>query len=138
MDADHNNKELNSPASNSSANAHPPGFIPPSSRAPYDKHVTLEEYMYYAAKTREQEKLEDANNPQEGTGILSGLFKRKTQKSGSLAPSSPTASHEKVANSDEETSANGRAVISPDEWRDASRLMRTASCENDGLYCYGG
>jgi hypothetical protein len=130
MSADLSNRKSDSPSSGNDVNEHPPGFIAPSSRAAYDKHVTIEEYMYYAAKTREEERIQDANQPEESTGILAGLFKRKSGKKAAGA-ASPTISNEKTANSDDETTrANGRAVISPDEWRDASRLMRTASCEH--------
>lgn len=110
---------------------HPSSFIPPSARAAYDKNVTIEEYMYYAKQTREEERVA-LPNPEKSTGMIDQVF-RRTSVEQTLAAAPPADGHESPSDSNEKekhgaTSDLGRAVITKDEWRDASRLMRTASC----------
>lgn len=119
-----------SPTCNSS-HEHPSSFIPPSARAAYDKNVTLEEYIYYAKQTRKEEQVA-LPNPDKSNGMIDQLLRRPSveQSHSAGSPSdgveSPSGIHEKV--NSEASTGLGRAVISNDEWRDASRLMRTASC----------
>ena len=106
----------------------PSTFIAPSDRPAYDSTVTLEEYMYYARQTREEEKAL-VPNPEKAGGLLAQVFRRKAVDTMVNTPGagSPNGASEKAALGGPE--ADGRAKISPDEWRNASRLMRTASCK---------
>jgi hypothetical protein len=104
-----------------------PTFIAPCDRPAYDKSVTLEEYMYYAKTTRQEEK-DTPLSPAQSDSFLSQIFHRKTVDDAAATPSgteSPNGAHE--SNISQNSASDGRARISPDEWRDASRLMRTAS-----------
>lgn len=103
----------------------PPTFIAPSDRPAYDTRVTLEEYMFYAKQTREEEKRE-LPNPEKSQGFLDQVFRRKSVDAGTVL--SGTDSPPVNGKSGSITSSpEGRAQISADEWRNASRLMRTAS-----------
>lgn len=108
---------------------HPPTFINPCDRKAYDRSVTLEEYMHYAKLTREEEKL-DQPMDDKAVGFLQQVFRRKsvTAETAISGTQSPPSGDEKQRSPSDV--AAGRAHISPSEWRDASRLMRTASCKS--------
>lgn len=107
---------------------HPSTFISPCDRPAYDKSVTIEEYMHYAKLTRQEEK-DLPPNPEKSGSFIDQVFRRKSVESAITAngTNSPTTADEKTGT--QAQPLDGRATISPDEWRDASRLMRTASCE---------
>lgn len=113
---------------------HSATFIPPSARKAYDKDVTFEEYIHYATKTRAEEK-ERLPNVDKSGGLLD-QFKEKVLRRGSATTA--VAASTNGSDSPNEKDAprrqsrlhdDGRAVITDDEWRNASRMMRTASCE---------
>ena len=56
---------------------HPATFIPPSARKAYDKDVTFEEYIHYAAKTRTEEKQQLPNVDKSG-GLLDQFKENST------------------------------------------------------------
>ena len=110
---------------------HPPSFIPPSARKAYDKDVTIEEYIHYARLTREEEKVQ-LPNPDKSAGMINQILRRPSveQSLEATQPSDDSGLSNGHGESDKaQTQKEGRAVITADEWRDASRLMRTASCE---------
>lgn len=117
---------------------HPATFIPPSARKAYDTDVTIEEYMYYAKLTRAEQKNE-LPNPDKAGGITE-QFKAHVLRRPSATPapevgdvngsgSSSPPNEKDAARRQSEIKTDGRAVITEDEWRNASRMMRTASCE---------
>ena len=114
----------------------PSTFVHPSKRRMFDKNVSLEEYMYYAKITREQEEADYRSPDIPKTGLLQQVLGR--------GPTPPAAPHalagtpgadmkEKQAIGGEPEgnsrrgSRFGHASISNDEWLNASRAMRTAS-----------
>lgn len=121
----------------------PETFISPMKRKLHDPHVTFEEYLHYAARTRIEEKT-DLTIPE--TSILQQVFRRKsspeTEASATNGVTSTDTSEkvEKLSNSsgerqgDHEPGQRRRSsllsrhsVITEAEWRNASRALRTAS-----------
>ena len=106
---------------------HPATFISPSQRKAYDKGVSFEEYIYYAERTRAEQK-EHLPNPEKAGGLIAQVLRRKSvssvhgQDSSSDSPGADT-----TQNGEKVDDREGRAVITDDEWRNASRMMRTAS-----------
>lgn len=123
----------------------PSTFISPSQRKLYDSSVTFEEYVHYAQRTREEEKAQPATVE---TGIIGQIFRRQSHATLEPMPApyaddetADKSSGEKAALPDangttagDETSEPRRrsilsrhSVITDDEWRNASRALRTAS-----------
>lgn len=88
--------------------------IKPQHRNLYDRSITLEEYHYYAQKTRaEQDALEKPKTP------WSSILKGKKHTSEDVAPpDAMTGNLSKKSN---------RLEITDEEWTNASRAFRTAS-----------
>lgn len=89
--------------------------IPPQTRKLYDNDVTLEEYRYYAKRTREEQRLLPKPKTQ-----WSRFFGRKDKNANADQP-------DVIAVSKDVGTKDGRAVISDEEWTNASRAFRTAS-----------
>jgi len=118
----------------------PETFIHPSQRKTYDKNVTLEEYRHYAKITRAQEEEDFKKGAASPSFLQSVLGRGKTiapEHRNSVSPGpassvSPPLSIEKeigVGHDDSRrrSTRSGHAVITNDEWQNASRAMRTAS-----------
>ncbi|KAF2152446.1 hypothetical protein K461DRAFT_327932 [Myriangium duriaei CBS 260.36] len=91
-------------------------YIRPQARKLYDPAVTLEEYYFYARRTREEEK--DLPKPKTNWGEFFGKTK---SHDGSATSVAPVDSHAVSTNQDH------RIHISDEEWTNASRAFRTAS-----------
>jgi len=96
---------------------HSGAFIKPQARKLHDENVTLEEYFYYAQKTREEEKALEP--PQLRWAEIINRKKPSPDDANAVAEKS----HVEVNFTDPKT----RAKISDEEWINASRAMRTAS-----------
>ncbi|EXJ73654.1 uncharacterized protein A1O5_03416 [Cladophialophora psammophila CBS 110553] len=124
----------------------PKTYISPSQRKLYDPNVTFEEYIHYANRTREEEKTQQ--NIADG-GIIQQVFRRKssvttqgvpvdngvaTTAAEKDAPEKSAAPGENGHGSQESAPQSRRrsllsrhSVITEEEWRNASRALRTAS-----------
>ncbi|EXJ60239.1 hypothetical protein A1O7_04391 [Cladophialophora yegresii CBS 114405] len=114
-------------------------LISPSQRKLYDPAVTFEEYVHYAQRTREEEKIQQ-NIPAED-GILQQVFRRKSHVTDEPMPvpfsgvdTAEKASdkgghpaHGEDPKSRRRSILSRHSVITDDEWRNASRALRTAS-----------
>jgi hypothetical protein len=89
------------------------GYIRPHKRKPHDPDVRFEEYVYYALQTRAEE---DSHPPESSfvAGLVAKVYPRKIQAS-TGAGECPVISSVKCA------------VISDEEWLNASRAFRTAT-----------
>ncbi|KAI0484034.1 transmembrane amino acid transporter protein-domain-containing protein [Xylariaceae sp. FL0804] len=93
-------------------------YVRPQARKLHDPDVTLEEYYYYAQRTREEQAA--LESPQmKWVELLGG---KKKAGSGSDEPA-PAAHTNNVSLSHQE----GRLQITDEEWTNASRAFRTAS-----------
>ncbi|OAP65406.1 hypothetical protein AYL99_01378 [Fonsecaea erecta] len=122
----------------------PETYISPSQRKLYDSAVTFEEYVHYANRTREEEKAQQ--NIPDG-GIMQQVFRRKSSvaaAAGVPVDNSVDAAEKEKAEKAVTPGANGHdsqeneqprrrsifsrhSVVSEEEWRNASRALRTAS-----------
>ena len=100
-------------------------YTHPQMRALHDKSITFEEYHYYALQSRAEEDASHRSS-QNGTatrGFLSTIIPGKS--------SSPESSDEKRSQSiipDTNLSVpDNRAVVTDEEWTNASRAIRTAT-----------
>lgn len=84
-------------------------YFPPSQRKIHDSDVTFEEYHYYAQRTREEQKLLEAPQWQ-----WKKVFSSKKKDAHAV-------------DEKHETPSNTGAVITEEEWTNASRSFRTAS-----------
>ena len=94
----------------------------PQARKLHDANVTLEEYMYYAQKTREEEKTLESPQLQWRT-LLSGKKKKNNVNTESNGEGEGP---KRSADVNLGNPAN-RLEISDEEWTNASRAFRTAS-----------
>jgi hypothetical protein len=92
-------------------------FVRPQHRKLHDPNVSFEEYYYYAQQTR----IEEDSHPRTGreTSWLSLIWPSKTDKG-----MSHDVSDDAKRNF---SSSHTRAVVSDDEWNNASRALRTAT-----------
>ena len=88
------------------------GRILPHMRKMYDTDVTFEEYLYYAEQTREEELHQTKTSYEQS--FLSIIFPSKSS-GGVQKEHSPTPS------------TDGTAVVTEEEWTNASRALRTAT-----------
>ncbi|OAG34630.1 hypothetical protein AYO21_11226 [Fonsecaea monophora] len=122
----------------------PETYISPSQRKLYDPGVTFEEYVHYANRTREEEKVQQ--HITDG-GIMQQVFRRKSSVTAEGVPvnngGDTTAEKENTEksvlpgtdshDSQEPTRPRRRSILSrhslvtEEEWRNASRALRTAS-----------
>ena len=99
-------------------------YTRPQMRALHDKSITFEEYHYYALRSRAEEDLDHrtSKNANGSRGFLSVLTGKDP---------SPVASDEKRRRStvpDVNLSVpDNRAVVTDEEWTNASRALRTAT-----------
>ena len=105
-------------------------MIRPQQRALYDSKVPFEEYYYYAQKTRLEEEGRDDGQKTRIRDLLIPNMGRKTAEM-------EMADHEKrrssaIADNINLSNKDKRAVITDEEWRNASRALRTAS----GAACF--
>ena len=94
-------------------------YIRPSARKLHDPDITLEEYHFYARKTREEEELLEAPKTQ-----WSKFFARKPQ---GRADSGHDNDPSKINTDVNLTDKDNNFQISDEEWTNASRALRTAS-----------
>lgn len=105
-------------------------MVRPQERGLYDINVPFEEYYYFAQKTRAEEETRDDGVK---TRIRDLLIPNMGRKTGEVE----MADHEKrrssaIAENINLSNRDKRAIISDDEWRNASRALRTAS----GAACF--
>ncbi|KAK4692319.1 hypothetical protein P7C71_g4858, partial [Lecanoromycetidae sp. Uapishka_2] len=93
-------------------------YIKPQERLLHDPAVTFEEYQYYARRTREEEKLLESPKLR-----WREIINRKTTKNAHPIDSGPDGAMLEV----NFTNEKHRIEITDEEWRNASRAMRTAS-----------
>ena len=120
--------------------------VTPAQRKIYDSDVTFEEYVHYAKRTREEEKHDQNIAPE--SGILQQVFRRKSHTLDEPMPvpyngvdgadktpfekeTTPgTNAHAGENDIDQlrrRSILSRHSVISDNEWRNASRALRTAS-----------
>lgn len=110
-----------------------PGYIKPQQRLLHDPNVTFEEYHYYALKTREEEIEIDRNDPNAGkTRLVDIIFppKKGPGADGQVvsAPQGPEEAEKRRSSVNVNfANAAARAVITDEEWKNASRAFRTAT-----------
>ena len=110
-----------------------PGYIRPQERLLHDPRVSFEEYHYYALKTRAEEDAIDRNDPSHGkVRLIDILFppKRGPGVQGQLptAPVSPPDEEKRRSSVNANLADRAtRAVITDEEWKNASRALRTAT-----------
>ena len=112
-----------------------PGYIKPQQRLLHDPMVSFEEYLYYARMTRDEEDEIDRNDPtRHKTRIRDILFppKRGPGADGEIIQMPPGLNPEEQAKRRSSVNANlankaTRAVVTDDEWKNASRALRTAT-----------
>lgn len=93
------------------------GAIRPQHRQLYDCNVSIEEYLYYAERTRADQNLTSRVNNSAKIPLYKVIFPPK---------SNATELEEKMANANTNT-ASQRAMISDDEWTNASKALRNAT-----------
>jgi len=112
-----------------------PGYIKPQQRLLHDPDVSFEEYLYYARKTRDEEDEIDRNDPtRHKTRFRDILFppKRGPGADGAIIQMPDGLNPEEQAKRRSSVNANlankaTRAVVTDDEWKNASRALRTAT-----------
>ena len=94
-------------------------YIRPCERKLHDPDVTLEEYLFYAKRTREEERSLEAPETQWGK-----FFSRKPKENSDLGRVNDST---KIDTSVNLADKDNRLHISDEEWTNASRALRTAS-----------
>ena len=94
-------------------------YIKPQARLLHDPAVTFEEYQYYASRTREEEKHLESPHLQWRQIINPKTNKEAHQHDADPEGNVPQANFAKEGD---------RIQITDEEWTNASRAMRTASC----------
>ena len=117
-----NNIEAKAVASADKAGVKPTVAFRPQDRALYDHNVTLEEYMYYASKTRAEEAANAAQAPK--TTLRDILFPSGGKPH--LASTESTGALDQLRDVNLNKAEN-RTAVSPMEWTNASRALRSAS-----------
>lgn len=97
-------------------------YIKPQARKLHDPDITLEEYYYYAQKTREEEK--GLTPPKLRWAELLKRKKEPNDLNAADAAAADAAKHHTEVNF---TNPEERLRISDEEWSNASRAFRTAS-----------
>ncbi len=92
-------------------------FIRPQHRPLYDSSVSFEEYLYYAERTRADQKESSALEERNKIPILRIIFPPKTNK---------VELDDKMAHLNTNV-ASTRAGITDEEWTSASKAMRNAT-----------
>jgi hypothetical protein len=122
MDAD--NIEAKAVTSTEKRNAKPTAvFVRPQDRALHDPKVTLEEYMYYAGKTRAEE---DVNASQAPKTMIKDILFPSSGKA-QLATHEATGAIDQTLDNVNLNKAENRAAVSDLEWTNTSRALRSAS-----------
>lgn len=103
-----------------------PSAIRPQHRPLHDSSVTLEEYMYYAEKTRAEEDAVAATKPP--TTFMELIFPSKgtARRIEGFKPTEKEAKENPPANPNAAASGN-KLLITDLEWTNASRALRSAS-----------
>ena len=94
-------------------------YIKPQARLLHDPAVTFEEYQYYAWRTREEEKHFESPHLQ-----WRQIIDPKANKEAHQHDSDPDVNVPQANFANE----GDRLQITDEEWTNASRAMRTASC----------
>lgn len=102
----------------------------------HDPNVSFEEYMYYASITRAEEKIANeayvqAQGPKSVKSVLMGRFSKGDHAA--KLPQSPSATDSPVnekemgfgEKSGEATTTGSNMQVTPAEWKQASRALRT-------------
>ena len=112
--------------------------IPPSARRAYDKDVSFEEYLHRALETRNEEQ---QGTKSDAAGSMSEQINlhivdhsltssaHSTTGDGGSGFQSLLRKKEDPIDQQSQVRTEGRAVITENEWRNASRAKRTASCK---------
>lgn len=98
-------------------------YTRPQMRKLHDPTISFEEYYYYAQETRAEEEGNELQND-EKTGIINLIFPAKSGKGAGGSDEKRRASLVPQVNT---SSKEQRAVVSDDEWANASRAVRTAT-----------
>lgn len=114
-------------------------IVSPSSRKAFDPNITTEEYIHYAKLTRQQEETDYRSGDRPKTGLLHQILGRSAEPPAPPRSSIDAGGSEKngqdTDSNEKHDGHEGRrgsrisefAVITNDEWRNASRALRTAS-----------
>ena len=92
-------------------------FVRPQHRKLYDPSVTLEEYLYYAKKTRADQRNAETLDGARKIPLLKVIFPPKSNKS-QLDEKMVTLNTSR---------ADDRAAVTDEEWTNASRALRNAT-----------
>lgn len=122
MDKKTTSPEPTASPSNDHAIAVQSTYIKPQARKLHDPDITLEEYLYYAQKTREEEK--SLSSPKLR---WAEVLQRKKQPHDVGGADAVAASAEKSHSEVNFANPEARLRISDEEWSNASRAFRTAS-----------
>ncbi|KAN0072592.1 hypothetical protein V8E54_009521, partial [Elaphomyces granulatus] len=98
-------------------------YIRPHERKPHDPDVGFEEYVYYALHTREEQD-SHPSEPSFVDGLIAKVFPRKMQASTGAGECPPILSSNETMIEDYGVAC---AVVSDEEWLNASRAFRTAT-----------
>jgi hypothetical protein len=110
-----------------------PGYVRPQERLLHDPNVSFEEYHHYALKTRAEENDIDRNDPSRGkVRLIDILFPPKRgpgiECQVPVAPESPPDEEKRRSSVNANLAVQAtRAVITDEEWKNASRALRTAT-----------
>ena len=96
----------------------------------HDSGISFEEYYYYAQKTRELERNQPLDNLQKRT-IKDVIFHRAAVEKDTVATTGASAGSDHSSDEHEKgghgQNGESHAVVTDDDWANASRMMRTAS-----------
>lgn len=107
---------------NGNGNGHDGAFVKPQSRKIHDPAVSFEEYVYYAQKTRAEQDATASEAPKQGFMAL--MF---PTKSGTGAELERERKGSEIAQNVNLSNRDSRAVVTDEEWTNASRALRTAT-----------
>ena len=99
-------------------------YTRPQMRKLHDPSISFEEYYYYAQHTRAEEEEYNAQNAHEKTNIIQLIF---PSKSGKGAGGVEEKRRQSLVPDVDTGNGDQQAVISNDEWANASRAVRTAT-----------
>ena len=100
-------------------------YTRPQMRALHDKSITFEEYHYYALQSRAEE---DGNHRTvRGAGQTRGFLSTIIPGKGSLTKASCEERRESMIPAANLSVPDNRAIVTDEEWTNASRAIRTAT-----------
>ena len=99
-------------------------YTRPQMRKLHDPSVTFEEYYYWAQETRAEEEEFHGQASHEKTGVLQLIFPAKSGKGAGGAVEKRRTS---VVTDKNTNAQDQRALVSDEDWANASRAVRTAT-----------